>query len=133
MTRPLKFRARHHVAGNWHYGFLVERNGKTFIFEQDGGQLREYQVDPKTVGQFTGLTDKNRKEIYDADLVSFLVENPDTEELVVVKAQIFWSDKLGGWYAQNLRNSLDIISFNQNFSNGCEAIGNIHENPELLK
>ena len=120
MTRPLKFRARHHVAGNWHYGFLVERNGKTFIFEQDGGQLREYQVDPKTVSQFTGLTDKNGKEIYEGDIVRNNDEN----------WEILYDD--GAWRMRELKKYHNNPLF-LNEEMYSEVIGNIHENADLLK
>ena len=70
-------------------------------------------IDPETVGQYTGLPDKNGKKIFEGDTVQYLTYDDFDCKSVV---------RFGG-YKQNI---LEI-------ANGCEVIGNIHDNPELLK
>lgn len=82
-------------------------------------------VDKETVGQFTGLTDKNGKKIFDGDVVMFngVKEYP---------MQIIWDDA-------NTRFVFDDLTFTysqdmeKHYADVCEVIGNIHDNPELLK
>lgn len=119
--RDIKFRARHNYLETWVYGsLLIEGEINYHIFEH-GRSFLTYtgiytgtDVDPKTVGQYTGLKDKNGKEIYHKDI------GVDKEGNIGI---IQWHDY--GWFFgshDNLHEEHIEI----------EIIGNIYENPELL-
>ena len=80
-------------------------NGKIHIVYPDDGDVVE---------QYTGLKDKNGKEIYEGDIVKLWDREP---ELVV------WDNLIGAY---------DPLSWETFDTDECEIIGNIHENPELL-
>lgn len=81
--------------------------------------LCEYEVKPKTIDQCTGLRDKNGKLIFERDIVN-LSKNEDKS--IVYWAREFWYFKIDGYYERLY-----------NYANTCEIIGNVHDNPELLK
>jgi hypothetical protein len=104
--------------GEWEYGvpvFSGLNNELAFI-----KQMHSYnhQVIPETVGQYTGLNDKNGTKIFEGDIVAF-GEYQYTVE---------WKeDRLGYGYAETADRMLECDGRH------CEVIGNIHDNPELLK
>ena len=73
MNRQIEFRGKRLDNGEWVYGYYVENKlGNHFIYEiERNGEFvwNSYEVDPLTVGQFTGLVDKNDKKIYEFDIV----------------------------------------------------------------
>lgn len=77
-------------------------------------------VDPLTVGQYTGLTDKNGKKIFEGDIVKGVCYAGETEGIVTFKNGYYYIHAYAGYCEQLSR-----------CSHMVEVIGNIHDNPEL--
>lgn len=130
--REYKFRAKiknPHV-DEWVYGYLVS---ECYINEKN--KLGYTPVRKETVGQYTGLHDKNGKEIYEGDIIEFsydmFIGNFDT---FVAKGKIVFEE--GAFYVEvfeNERTTEDeaYLLYSINLDT-IEVIGNIYENKELL-
>lgn len=96
--------------------------------ESDCGEFYAdyYEVDPKTVGQFTGLTDKNDLKIFEGDIVKYYHGKKNYDLMMVV-----WYEEAAHFV---LATSDDFYCCEpiMNSHMYCEVIGNIHDNPELL-
>lgn len=126
--RTIKFRGKRLTDGAWIYGDFFRNRGLSFI-ASDGieenplATWRDYNVDPESVGQYTGLKDKNSKEIYDGDICR------TKEGYFIVK----WHNKACAFMAYNLKSYAPFSWFSNVETTGIEVVGNVHDNPELLK
>lgn len=124
MNREILFRGKRLDNGEWEYGDLVhDRAGKPYIFHWSHEFQLVEEVDPDTVGQYTGLTDKNGVRIFEGDIV--MLKDYHGER----KVMIFWGESTGTWFYGGDGYS-DEYLFNSSERN---VIGNIHDNPELLE
>ncbi len=119
MNREIEYRG--FDSTEWYYGDL-EYNRKTDVarihtYKEDGSYCRQYIVDPDTVGQFTGLLDKNGKKIFEGDVIKCGMRLYACEFIE------------GGFEFRDLSDSKLVLKAIVNHS--C-LIGNIHNNPELL-
>lgn len=120
MNREIKFRGKRLDNGKWEYGFLL-KSASTFIAIDVGlvdGHFELYNVDPETVGQFTGLKDRNGKEIYEGDIITNLYGDIG---VIVLKER-----------TASFVCSLNLVSFNSVNWDKCVIVGNIYDNPELI-
>ena len=131
--REILFRGKRTDNGKWIYGNycyaeLIDKSGyEDLIIEQPAdGETR--RVIPKTVGQYTGLKDKNGKRIFEGDIV-YCKSRLDNANMVVIFECGQFRMVLSENYRSYQTNSgfYDINCFDK------EVIGNIHDNPELLK
>lgn len=142
--RIIKFRGLRTDGKGWVYGMLFHNNKivtETVSYEsplvEKGSPCYKYEyinIIPETVGQFTGLHDKNGKEIYEGDIVSYkhTIQNYDDDDILnprhyktpQYETKIFKSDVK---YRYN-----SFIIMDDSKWNDLEVIGNIYENPELL-
>jgi hypothetical protein len=134
MNREIKFRGKT-LTGEWVYGYYVKhlmhvgRDIYRHLIIQNEHLGQQMPVIPETVGQYTGLKDKNGKEVYEKDL-SIIDGN-----LCEVKFDTFF---ISGWEFK-LLNGMGCYSFKDICKtynpNGCkdfEIIGNIIDNTELI-
>lgn len=123
--RDITFCGKTLDGGKWIYGDLRQYNpGCAGIHARNIGHT--IKVDPNTVGQYTGLTDKNGKQIFEGDIVSGLFRfGMKKNALVCFKDGAFGLE----WYRG------DVAQFDA-FTSICnvtyEVLGNIFDNPELL-
>ncbi|EHM3180453.1 YopX family protein [Enterococcus faecalis] len=119
-----KFRARDE-RGNWHVGLLTFMFGQ-YAIVNEADENTVYLIDKETIGQSTGLKDKNGVEIFEGDLVEHDDNINGTWETFEACEIVYDVD-----YAQFCFKN-DASNFLSYYRNLC-IIGNIHENPELLE
>ncbi len=173
LVREILFRGKNQK-GEWIVGFYVERNNKSWIYP-NGNQIisralarelrplhsikstqkimREiFPVIPETVGQYTGLTDKNGTKIFEGDIIRYAdiyeyeiylesLERPENftncvfDNMWTVDKVVYCIEH--GYPAFDLNNhdfeTNGLSELNESMQYHYEVIGNIHDNPELLK
>lgn len=139
--REILFKAKHKnwrelpkeewwVEGSYHhktdyYGDPCDKHyiidGTETDIEGYGGH---YEIDPETLCQYTGVADKNGKQIWENDIVKHEI----SDTIGTVK----WCEEdYVGWFVDDV--VIDEQQFTDEMWNECEVIGNIFDNPELLK
>ena len=126
-NRIIKFRGKNIHTGEWLYGDY-HREGKTHYITKPGDYLREYApiefiVDGKTIGQFTGLLDKNGNEIYECDVILQQGYSGKKPMLVRFEHGAF----IVGWHGGSSTATRPML-----IQKRCEVLGNIYDNPELI-
>ena len=126
--REIKFRGKRVDNGEWVFGDLIHRNEMLFInvYKTDFGYYAyEVPAVTKTVGQFTGLKDKNGKEIYEGYVVLCDRHINDAFDKTTFLIGIDEYFRYQG--ISKLGNEISVEEFEY-----AEVIGNIHDNKELL-
>ena len=133
--REILFRAKRLDNGEWVEGFFSDEtfygnmpdDDRVFIIQKGTGFY--YPVTPATVGQFTGLLDESGKRIFEGDILRgewFPDRNIPEQYTFVVK----WHET--GWAVEEKPYPPELL-LDEKSLDGCEIIGNIHDNPELPK
>ena len=126
--REIKFRGKRVDNGEWVYGKSLiqgEIKGRPFIQieHSDFDEFRQYEVHPETVGQYTGLKDKNGVEIYEGDLIEVCSNKNGLLEVV------FINDYVGGWVLTH-KSTEKHLSLGARNQTEIEVTGNIHDNKQ---
>ena len=127
--RKILFRGKTEKFGNWIEGNLIvgrdlESGQLIYLIAPLSAYYTEVKkVIPETVGQYTGLTDKNGKKIFEGDILRFAYNEEDKDPKIY---SVEWkSDRACFGYAETADKMLEIDTFH------WEVIGNIHDNPEV--
>ena len=126
--REILFRGKHKADGKWFEGNLhIDKQGVAIITPDDTPLGCYGQVDPDTIGQYTGLTDKNGTKIFEGDIV----------KLRLLAAKMEWKGVC------EYRNGAFGLAWQYagerycTFAGTCnaeyEVLGNIHDNPEMME
>lgn len=116
--REILFRGKN-IAGKWVYGVPLICNEVAFISRIFEDNIR---VIPETVGQFTGLTDKNGKKIFEGDILKGCWK---------MIFEVYYDDCLLQFRAKTVDGFNKDIDY-YGYPHQIEVIGNIYDNPELL-
>lgn len=137
MMREILFRGKQKATGMWLCGDLRQWSEKRKGI-CDYALRRTLDVYPETVGQFTGLIDKNGKQIFEGDILKIARKSDGIGTYYIppldypVNVAVRWD--LTGWTWETLCKDKYYIHFPDAWCHfACEVIGNIHDNPELLE
>lgn len=136
LEREIEFRGKAKNRENtWFFGDLRVSKGKCWIFPRDEEPaIDKHRVIPKTVGQFTGLTDRKGNKIYEGDIVRRqrrgFIGNALKDEYDF--GVVYYDDDVGAFGYREF--PLDYLQiFDKIGTEDIEVIANYHDNPELTK
>lgn len=144
--RTIKFRGKTND-GEWVYGYYIpsiyEDVDIITVLEFFNLKHKNYAVLKETVGQFTGLFDKNNREIYEGDIVKYTRYKVRSEyfkkDFIENVYVVYWNEEKHAFYCTTKFESGGGASGYLDFHDEraekeeIEVIGNIHDNPELLE
>lgn len=125
--REILLRGKRIDNGEWTTGDLLRFQDSTVIHAYVYGLRKAFKVDPDTVGQYTGLKDKNGKKIFEGDIVAGLFLFG-----MMIKAVVVFQDGAFGlkWHRGEVE---EFCAFTSICNVEIEVVGNIHDNPELME
>lgn len=124
MPREILFRGKRIDTREWVYGYYVPHLSGSFIYPESFEEVSAC-IDPDSVGQWTGLIDAVVKKIFEGDILEGDTENP-CQWLVV------WDTNRSGFFLQRFINGKpdeEVYGMRPDL----HVVGNIHDNPNLLK
>ena len=135
------FRGKRLDNGEWVEGnlFVSDTDGKTYILSGSRIVTIEWEVDPSTVGQYTGLKDKNGERIFEGDIVECVSWN---EYFSIPESNLFQNFRrvmvvvfhTGAFcMKESMPDPLRPNYWDLIYNGDIEIIGNIHDNPEFMK
>ncbi|WP_342570384.1 YopX family protein [Paenibacillus sp. FSL R5-0749] len=135
----IKFRGKRKDNGEWVQGYVHKLNngidkGTTFIIPERASALYSAEVDPETVGQYIGIKDGNKHEIYTGDIISQECEcdteygcyHAPTHDIVI------WDQEKAGFDFEALKKGVYSGEMLEDYADEWTIIGNRWDNPELL-
>lgn len=124
--REILFKAKRIDNGDWVQGYYMPRPnspGKPRYYIVLVGEAKWYEIDLKTLCQYTGLKDKNGGRIWENDIIK--------HEISYTTGTVKWyQEDYAGWCVDDI--VIDEQQFTDEMWNECEVIGNIFDNQELL-
>ena len=132
MNREILFRGKRTDNGEWVNGYVTRikhsddnGNAESYYFNalDKSGWVAECVVSAETVGQYTGLTDRNGRKIFDGDIILF-----EKKKYFVV-----WLDSIASFVAKPFEEGRCWPCMNVGTMKEAEVIGNIFDNPELME
>lgn len=130
MNRTIKFRGKSIYDEEWLYGSLVkiEKDRYAVIPSLNdieiGKSISMYEVCLETIGQFTGLYDKNGKEIYEGDIIKGF-------DIII---EVWYSEDTACFMAEMKKPQNDMVDILGGYDTArMEIIANIYDHPELIK
>ena len=125
--REIMFRGKRTDNGEWAYGFPFSYQARLVVEGIETWDGERHKIDPSTVGQYTGLKDRNGKKIFEGDILLPPGEDAANLRLVVAFERGCWTLRVPGW---GWLFDTPLYEF------GGEVylkLGNIHDNPEMLE
>lgn len=132
MMREILFRGKCTQGGNWVKGSLLFHTYPDMVIMVPQGHT-SFTVVSETIGQYTGLKDKNGNRIFEGDIISvpyIECRTPYEKNCIYYEnGEVYFDTERYGWYVRFSDDEISLWEFDEC---GVEIIGNIHENPELL-
>ena len=129
MNREILFRGKRVDNNEWVYGFLTQMWAKYHIIDEYNENVA-YEVAAKTVGQYTGLTDKNGKKIFEGDILRYTWDTLSGEKKSYTYV-ISYNDKearfIGECDSDDLQHLLPTFKY---VGERGEVVGNVYDNEE---
>ncbi|MEE3451640.1 MAG: YopX family protein [Acutalibacteraceae bacterium] len=108
---------------------IAPRGTKPHI-KKDGQVIQAEEIFPETVGRYTGLTDKNGTRIFEGDIIKQVIPHNLVQPFIFT---VNWCEECAMFVLPCITNDAFESDFTVMRSDEIEVIGNIHDNPELLK